>query len=440
MGHVYMPTSLISIASVLNQLNLEVDIVDENLNLDYDLQNIVGINLLGAPYIPVVKDFESRLEKKFGNDYTLFIGGQIVNGFTNIEFNKLFGVNTYNGNDYNILFNYFKKGIPLKTENNLSFVPIYKKINDTDLRLYLENEFSIYLSQGCKYACTFCSAVRTKRVSGVKIFQKEVYRNINLVIQDLKYLIEKADIFGIKHLKIYLSNLDLFQTPNKLRELITEIENLTKPEGFRLDFRGLATVASFLSLYKNDIELLKRFKHAGLTRVGYGIDGATAEVYRKINKPQNSQMCLDAIRLTHELGITPETLMVFGHNNKENEESLRKAYEFSKDMYYKYGSCPRPHISKDIVPGNDGWADPKNSDIIKAFYSDIQLFQNLDFTALPSEFTHPNEGFRKMVSKYFVEICNLPGSLTQYVKPYNQNESDAKKKERQKFNEGRYDL
>merc|ERR1711879_1037156 len=106
---------------------------------------------------------------------------------------------------------------------------------------------------------------------------------------------------------------------------------------------------------------------------------------------------------------TPETLMVFGHNNKENEESLRKAYEFSKDMYYKYGSCPRPHISKDIVPGNDGWADPKNSDIIKAFYSDIQLFQNLDFTALPSEFTHPNEGFRKMVSKYFVEICNLPG-------------------------------
>lgn len=440
LGHIYMPTSLISIASVLNEAEVEIDIIDENINPNYDLGNVVGINLLGAPYIPVVKDFEARLKKKYGDDFILFIGGQIVNGLSTVDFKQLFGATTLNGNSYNTLFNFFNKYTPLKTENNLSFIPIYEKINDTDLKLYLENEISIYLSQGCKYSCTFCSAERTKRINGKKIFKKEIYRNIDLVTQDLKYLIEKAILFGLKELKIYLSNLDLFQTPNKLREFITEIESLKIPEGFRLDFRGLATVASFLSLCKNDIELLKRFKSVGLTRVGYGIDGATAEVYKITNKPQNSQMCLDAIRLTYELGITPETLMVFGHNNKENEESLRKAYEFSKDMYYKYGSYPRPHISKDIVPGNDGWTDPNNSKIIEAFYHDIKLFQNLDFTALPSEFTHPKKEFREMVSMYFIEICNLPSSLTQYVKPYNQSDSNDKKNEIQKFNESRYDI
>ncbi len=53
--------------------------------------------------------------------------------------------------------------------------------------------------------------------------------------------------------------------------------------------------------------------------------------------------------------------MVFGHNYKEDKAALDKAYNFfSIEMYNKYGALPRPHVAKDIVPGNDGWFDTSN--------------------------------------------------------------------------------
>ena len=440
LGHIYLPSSLITIGSILLNENIEIELIDENINTEYEIYNVVGINLLGAPYIPVVRDFEKRLEKKYSSNYTLFIGGQIVNGLSESDFKNLFGKRTFNGNNLEVLFDFFNQKAPLKRENELSHVSVFNIIDDVDLKLYLEKEFSLYLSQGCKYSCTFCSADRTKVINGKKVFRNEVYRNIDAVIEDLKYLIKKAKQFRLNKLSIYLSNLDLFQTPRSLTIFVDEVDELLQREQFDIDFRGLATVASFLKLYKTNITLLEDLKRIGLVRVGYGIDGATAEVYKKTKKPQNSEMCLDAIRLTAELGITPETLMVFGHNNKEDEKSLKKAYEFCKDMFLEYGSLPRPHISKDIVPGNDGWSDFNNSDIIKEFYNDILLFQNLDFTALPSKFTHPDEDFRKLVSEYFIKICSLPSSLTQYVKPYDRAHTDYEKEKIKKFNEYKYDI
>ena len=440
LGHIYMPTSLISIASVLNEANISYEIIDENITSDYKLKNIVGINLLGAPYIPIVKEFEKRLQKKFNNNYTLFIGGQVVNGLSNFDFEILFSKNTLNGNNYNVLFSFFDKVIPKRQEDKLSHIPVYKNINNDYLKKYLSKEISLYLSQGCKYSCTFCSADRTKKINGIKYLKKEIYRDISQVSLDLKYLIIKAKEFNYNKLTIYLSNLDLFQTPLMLEKFIIEVEKMECLSNFKLDFRGLSTVASFLKLYKSNIQLLKRFQKIGLSRVGYGVDGITAEVYKKTKKPQTSKMCLDAIKLTYKLGITPETLMVFGHNNKEDRKSLQKALEFCKIMFEKYNSYPRPHISKDIVPGNDGWYDKDNYNIIDKFHKNIWLFQNLDFTALPSIFTHPDQSFRELVSKYFIEICNLPNSLTEYVKPYNISQSHYERNEIQKFNEGRYDI
>jgi len=439
-GHIYLPTSLITIASVLFNGGVDIEFIDENITPNFELSNVIGINLLGAPYIPVVKKFEKKLRNKFGNNYTLFIGGQIVNGLTQKDFTNLFSKNVLNGNNYKTLFDFFNKSIPNKLEDKTSHIPIYELLEDNNLKYYLSNEIAFYLSQGCKFSCTFCSAERTKIINGVRKRVTEKYRDIEIAIKDLEYLILKAKSFNLNFLTIYLSNLDLFQTPQKLREFANKVNKLLIKHGFNIRFRGLATVDSFLKVHKNHKDLINILKEIGLERVGYGIDGATAEVYKQTKKPQTAQMCLDAIRLTSEYSITPETLMVFGHNNKENEESLIKAVEFSKQMLEKYNSYPRPHISKDIVPGNDGWYDLKNKDIIKAFYNDILLFQNLDFTALPSKFTHRDDKFRELVSKYYIEICELPNSLTQYVKPINNSMSEKELKEITNFNKYRYDL
>lgn len=439
-GHIYLPTSLISVASVLHNGDIEFDFIDENITPNYEISNIVGINLLGAPYIPVVRIFEKKLQEKYGPDYILFIGGQIVNGLTVYDFKSLFSTRVFNGNIYKTLFDFFDKPLPQFKEDKTPHIPVYNLISDEFFKEYLGREISFYLSQGCKYSCTFCSAERTKTNNGIIERASEKYRDIDIAIKDLEYLILKSKSFNLNSLSIYLSNLDLFQTPSKLYEFAIRVKKIITEHEFTFRFRGLATVDSFLKLHKNHSELINLLTEIGLERVGYGIDGATAEVFKKTKKPQTAQMCLDAIRLTSEYQIIPETLMVFGHNNKENEDSLIKAVEFSSQMLHKYNSYPRPHISKDIVPGNNGWADIKNKNILHTFYKDILLFQNLDFTALPSKVTHEDDEFRDLVSKYFITICELPMSLTQYVKPLNSDMTLNEVCKINNFNKERYDL
>ncbi|MBC8753573.1 hypothetical protein H2O64_02745 [Kordia sp. YSTF-M3] len=439
-GHIYLPTSLITAASILKKGGIEVSIIDENITPDYELSDIVGINLLGAPYLAVVREFEERLQFKYNNNYTLFIGGQIVNGLTDIDFENLFSKRTINGNIFKNIFIFFDIPIPNINLLEISQISTYELIPDKHLRMYLKSEFSFYLSQGCKYSCTFCSAIRTKTIDGVKHLVKEEYRDISIAIKDLEFILEKALFFKINKLKIYLSNLDLFQSPKELKEFASKVDQLLSKYRIQIEFRGLATVASFLKLHNNNHKLIILLKKIGLIRVGYGIDGATANVYKKTRKPQTARMCLDAIRLTSEYSITPETLMVFGHNNKEDRDSLIKAFNFCKDMLLKYNSLPRPHISKDIVPGNDGWNMKMNKNIIEQFYNDIRLFQHLDFTTLPSEITHPDDDFRKIVSEYYIKICELPKSLTKYTKPVDYNLPIEEQIKITKFNENRYDL
>lgn len=440
-GHIYLPTSLISVAAFLSALSIEIDFKDENIEPVIDYSNNVGINLLGAPYIPKVRYYENLLTERFGNNYSLFIGGQIVNGLSSYDFSRLFSSNVINGNNFKDLISKFDttKSVPDITE--LSHIPAYKLIPQEFMSLYLRNELGFYLSQGCKHSCSFCSASRSKIRKGNVVQAKEKYRNIDVAIIDLKYLILQAKNRGIGELNIYLSNLDLFQTPAKLREFAQKVVLLKRELDFKLSFRGLSNVSSFLLTHEKYPEILIAMQEAGLNRIGFGIDGATPQVYKLTRKPQNIQMCLDAIRISKEIyNITPETLMVFGHNNKEDENSLEQAVTFCKDMFEKYGAYPRPHVAKDIVPGNDGWDEESNFAIREKFYNSIGLFQNLDFTALPSSITHPNKHFRSIVTKYFTEICALPNSLTQYVYPENDTLSQPEIAKIKEFNKGKYDL
>jgi len=420
LGHVYLPNSLLASAAIFKKIGIDVKINDENINLSNINNNIVGINLVGSPYIPIAINYEKTLKEIFRDNFTLLIGGQVVSGLNEIDMKSLFSYQTVNGNltkQISKTFNVDENEIP-KIEN-ISFIDAYKLINEEILKLYLEKEFSFYLSQGCKYSCSFCAAKRTINIKGKETKATEQYRNINIALLDFEYLIKKAINFKINELQIYLSNLDLFQTPFKLMafaEGVIEIKN--KYSSINIMLRGLSTTQSFLNTHKKYSFVINKMKEAGLQRIGFGIDGATPKVYKETRKPQKVIDCLNAVRICREeYDIKPENLMVFGHNNIEDEDALNEAVKFCIDMKYQYEAVPRPHIAKDIVPGNDGWFKEENKAIRKMFYEYPSLFQNLDFTAIPSPFTHPDSKFRDLVTKSYKKVCELPQSLTQYVLP-----------------------
>ncbi len=418
LGHIYLPTSLLTIAAILNEIAVETKIVDENIRQsDYD-NNLVGINLLGAPYIPIALDIEKKLKTKYGDDFLLLIGGQVVERLTDLDFKSLFTKNTLNGNSTKILsevFNIDENRIPKK--ENVSLIKVYNLIDNETLKSYLSHEFGFYLSQGCQHSCSFCAANRTILIDGKIKRVSEVYRNINIALNDLEYLIQKAISFKLNQIQIYLSNLDLFQNPLKLLPFAEGVVELIKRyPSLIIRLRGLSTSRSFLKVHRDLPYIIQRMADAGLEQIGFGIDGATAEVYKKTRKPQNVQESLDTIRICREVyNITPETLMVFGHNNIEDEKALKMAVKFCQDMQNQFGAVPRPHIAKDIVPCNDGWMDHRNEIIRQQFYKNPLLFQNLDFTAIPSPITHSNSEFRDLVTKYYKMVCELPNSLTQFV-------------------------
>jgi hypothetical protein len=317
-------------------------------------------------------------------------------------------------------------------------------IEDDRMRLYLSEEFSFYLSQGCKFSCTFCAARRTRRdpQDGKMMPMKETYRREVVVGSELTYLSERALRLGIRRLKIYLSNLDLFQSPEELGRFLKVLSSVrrARPE-VEFEMRGLSTTASFLEIQRTHPSLIERFVELGLRRVGFGVDGNTPEVWRATRKPQSGSMCVNAISAAREAyGLTPETLMVFGHYGVDTERSLSLAVEFTKDMWELYGSLPRPHVAKSAVPGNDGWYSPSFRWMVDGLLGWPAGFQSLDFTALPSPLTHPDGGFREVATRHYLAVCGLEGVATRYVLPELPSMAEEELRLVREFNERKYDF
>lgn len=443
-GHVYMPTSLLTVAARLLRAGVVVSFFDENLGRAPLDSCTVGINLVGAPYVSRAREFVSRLRRR-RSKAVLLLGGRVVSGFRPHEMLGLFGPGAVNGNDDQRLAeavgcDYRLLPAPERT----ALAEAYELIQDVEMRCYLRAEFGFFLSRGCRFRCTFCAAERTARdtVTGRLRRVTERYRELEFLAGDLTYLIKRARRLGLDRLRLYLSNLDLFQTPTELGEFARLVAGtLRSHRGFVIDMRGLSTVHSFLRAHRFWPDVIAACVDAGIRRVGFGVDGATAEVFRGTRKPQTATMCEKAIEVARSVyGITPETLMVFGHTSLDTEDSLRRARDFTRAMWEQYGALPRPHVAKSVVPGNDGWYEPAWSGVVQTLLAQPSLFQALDFTALPSPLTHPDKRFCALVARYYREVCELQGAVTLHILPELPGMTAEELRHVRAFNEGRYDI
>lgn len=458
-GHVWMPSSDITVMAQVISAGGEVEFSDGNLEMpphfaemDAD-QTVLGMSLIGPPYIPeALKLIENidRLRDASGQALRIVLGGQVVSGLKPSEFQVLFGeerfgnVKVFDGN--------LQRGLGATVEGKVKgrrsgvladllglnleefpipehtdLIPAYEIISDEYMRDYLSNEFSLYLAQGCKYSCDFCAADRTHMPrDGQKLVAGERYRDLNLIGEELRYLIHRAErIRGpedgkIKHFKIYLSNLDLFQSPGKLREFTDLVLSLKEEfPDFGLSFRALATVKEFLKVdcgksksVEGDegVQLIRDLRKAGLMSVGFGIDGVNEEVWKSINKRHNKLPdCFEAVRLAREFDIVPEVLMVIGHE-ADTPKTLNDAVDTLDRLCEEYGAVARPHVAKSVLPGNDAWLDAKNEQFVRKLLHNPELFKCLDYVALPTSLTHPDEVMRRDVEDAYRRMCAISSS------------------------------
>ena len=412
-GHIYMPTSLLTAGAVLQNSGIDATIHDENFDSSNITSRYVGINLLGAPYIPEAVKLQNRIRKENGNEVIFFLGGKVVDGLTDEQFSRLFGPDSYRGNDLGaVASRILGENVPVKNPLLISLIPAYNRIDPEMMKKYLSREISLFVSKGCSSICDFCAADKG---------MPETYRDQQIIKDDLSYLVREAKRFELDKLSVYMSNLDVFQTPQELKRFAQSVREIKNENpGFEIQLRGLSRVSSFLNARKSanlmDRGSIEAIIEAGFHTVGFGVDGGSTEAGRNNHKGQNEQMCIEAIRSASQYKLTPETLMVFGHVNVSANDP-RAAYDFAKAMVELYGAIPRPHVSKWRIPGNVGWSEPSGESEREVLLSNPELFQSLDFTALPSKLTHPDPELRAEATKYFLLMCRLPGNTTNPVLP-----------------------
>jgi hypothetical protein len=436
MGHIYLPTPLFTFAARLRSGGVEVKVYDENIAEWNGSEEVVGLACVGSPAIPGIQARLAQLRQL--GVRTLIVGGQGVRGFSAHEFSFVFGPDVLNGSNQADLLACGLVGNSSIEQESVSIASELDALTDDLFKAYFVGEVPLYVSQGCRFSCTFCAAQRTT-LGGTPV--RETYRELRCIEEELRTIVGRAARLGIREISFYLSNLDLMQTPLMLTKLAAIFHRVKSDWPHQVvRFRGLSTTTSFLSVHRRMPQTISDLVDAGLYQIGFGIDGATPDVWRAIRKPHVSENCLRAVPLSRGVyGLTPETLMVFGHDGHDSFESLSQAVDTVSMLGAEFGAIPRPHVAKGLVPGNDGWAAEPPSAQKQYLLDNPWAFQFLDFTCLPTDVTHIDPVFRDAVRDAFLRVCELPGSLTQYVMPEDRRDKELLETAIT-FNQGRFDI
>ncbi len=435
--HICLPSGSLVAAAGFIWAGIEVWIGDENFGTVEPRSETVGIGFTGMPNIPEGMKLQQRIRKETNQEVNFLLGGIVVNGLKSNEFNSFFGEDSQNGNRH----------IHLKNPHQISVIPAYEKISDEDMREYLSNEIPLYLADGCKYGCSFCAANRSGIIdphTGEPIVVEEKYRDPEILEKDLSYLVERAKRLGINSFDIYLSNLDIFQTPNKLLEFARIVKGIKASHpGFEIRMRALSGVQSIIDADKELPECIEEIIEAGFNRVGFGIDGWKGD-WKRVGKGQNNEEnCRESVRLASQYGLTPELILVFGHPKTVSEDSINGVRSYVHEMVDKYDAVPRPHVAKDFIPGNLGWLKPNKFQAkgIKQILKKPIYCQSLDFTAVASRLTHEDPILRNVLNGVYVGICEEYADIgaTLWTKAYSDARSQAELLEFIDFNRGRED-
>lgn len=392
----YLGGSLLAVASQIHHLGYDVSIINENLEKVTLNETLLGITITGAPYIPSAIKRAQELHVTTGQK--IFMGGQCISKLTKEEFVELFGKTAIQIKNNVDLLNVIVSDKPvLPNIYHTSLKPALEKISPSILKKYLENETTLFLSQGCGFNCKFCAAEKN---------QPEKYRNLECLKEELEFLLKKAKEFGAKEVQFYASNLDFFQKTAELRESLILLADLQKKFDVKIKVRCLACMSSFLNFTKREKNFAKLLKEAGVWCIGFGVDGLNDIVWKSQKKNQNQDLSQvwQCLQLCNNAGILAETLLIMGFTSDTLKMLWQYLYfAFKVTIQYK-DVMLRPYVAKEAYPGNEGWAE---STVRAECLKDPNLFYNLDFCAMASSLTHPRKLHRWTTNIVYLLICGI---------------------------------
>ena len=153
------------------------------------------------------------------------------------------------------------------------------------------NAYPILSSRGCPFQCIFCNRILGKRVRN---------RSVENVIKEIEFLIENFDISHFTFID------ETFSVSNRrINQILDEI--ISRRINRKVTWDGQTRVDCV------NLDLLKKFKRAGCTTIGFGIESGNNDILRIIKKNITKKQALNALNMAKKAGLLTNTFFILGH-------------------------------------------------------------------------------------------------------------------------------
>lgn len=167
---------------------------------------------------------------------------------------------------------------------------------------------SLITSRGCPGKCSFCY---TKPMG-----RKIRFRSAQKIVEEIEFLI---DNYGIKEISFYDDTFTLS------KKNVKDFCNIIIEKKIDVTWSCMSRV-DFI-----DEEMLGLMKKAGCHQIGYGIESASEDILKNINKNTSLEKARTARRLTSKAGIDCRAMFMLGSPG-ETKESIEKTIRFALDL------------------------------------------------------------------------------------------------------------
>jgi hypothetical protein len=416
---IYLPGTIVNLGSrLLGAGGYEVEILDFNLTglSDPRTREIllssdrIGFTVLGTPIIPRVRELVLEL-RKLGYTRPVLVGGEGVTRLTHEQFDRIFMPDVYgdvrhvaNDEDLKRALDVTLKRIPGRFE--VSMRPMLERLPPELLKAYLSREFCLFTSQGCGYICDFCAASKG---------QREEYRDLDRLMDEVDCIAGLMAKYGLREMNVYLSNLDGLQTPHKLEEALQMAHSIAVSHGIDFRARMLATTKLTKRAIERDPQILHRLRRYGLHTIGFGVDGVSEAVWKRLHKGHNSLAEYESCRAAcTAAGMRTEMLMVVGFSNESWRDGLAAIAYSIQNAYGSHRVIVRPYMAKEDVPGSKKWETDEVAR--ERFLTDPEGFRHQEYTMFLTAITAPEWKHRLWGNLTFgtLLLTMIPAGLSTY--------------------------
>jgi anaerobic magnesium-protoporphyrin IX monomethyl ester cyclase len=193
-------------------------------------------------------------------------------------------------------------------------------------------------SLGCPYKCLFCEA-------GGTVYNP---RSPRTVVDEME---ECYRVHGVREIDIF--DYDFTADKRRVIEICRRIRK-----------RGLDILWACRSRVDVDAETLREMRDAGCGRIYYGIESASEQILKNVDKRITLDRVRETVRITKSLGMKALGFFLIGAPG-ETIDTVRRTVRFAKELkldYVQFSKClakPLTPLWKDMVKdaGRDYWKD-----------------------------------------------------------------------------------